>query len=116
MITHTKDLHKSINIISLDDIQALVLQELDGLKNIELYDIQEVEVKEKNGLEFNLFDYLDKSSDFECDIENLLYILDKKLPERFIFNHSYTEETSISDLDGEEYPDYHCFVKIWKNK
>ena len=45
---------------------------------------------------------------------SLLDELDKELETKWICSHEYSDETSISDLDGEEYPDYHCYVRIYQ--
>ena len=71
-------------------------------------------IGDKRGLRFDFFDYLDKVTDFECDIEDILYKLDKALPEKFNFKHYYSEPYSVSELDGLEYPDYHCWLKVWE--
>ena len=114
MMVHSKDLHKKINIVTLDDVEKIVLKEADSCKNLEIYSVMEIDEGNKKGLAFDLFDYLNKETGFEQEVETLLYILDKKLDERFVFSHNYSDESSLCDLDGEEYPDYHCVLKIWE--
>lgn len=114
MIIHSKDLHKRINIVTLDDVEKIVLKEANTCGNLEVYSIEEIKIGNKNGLRFDLFDHLDKVSDFESDVEDILYELDKQLPEKFIFKHYYSDLYSVSGIDGEEYPDYHCWLKIWE--
>lgn len=111
---HSKDLHKKINIVTLDDVEALVLNEASMCGNLEVYSVEEIEVDTKKGLRFDLFDYLNKYTSFENDVEDILYKLDRQLPDTFVFSHSYSDEYSISGLDGEKYPDYHCYLKIWE--
>lgn len=84
--------------------------------NVECYGVIDYEKENFIGLEIDLFDYLDKITDFEEDIEVLLAELDEKLEENWIISHEYSEETSVSDLDGIEYPDYHCYIKIYKGE
>ena len=114
MIIHSKDLHKMINFVTLNDVEKLVLNEADTCGNLEVYGVEEIKIGDKRGLRFDFFDYLDKVTDFECDIEDILYKLDKALPEKFNFKHYYSEPYSVSELDGLEYPDYHCWLKVWE--
>lgn len=114
MIIHSKDLHKMINFVTLDDVEKLVLDEADACGNLEVYGVEEIKIGNKRGLRFDFFDYLDKVTDFECDVEDILYELDKQLPEKFVFKHYYSDLYSVSGLDGLEYPDYHCWLKIWE--
>lgn len=82
-----------------------------GGTNIDVYDISDFSDINKIALELDLFDYLDKATDFESDVESLKTTL---MELGWIVKCLYLEETSVSDLDGEEYPNYHCIMKIWR--
>lgn len=82
--------------------------------NIEVYDISDLVVGNNRGLKFDLFDYLDKGTDFESDVEGLLAELDRELEKDFLFSHNYSAEEEICDIDGELYPDYHCYLRVYK--
>lgn len=82
--------------------------------NMEVYDVSEYEEDDKSGLKFDLFDCEDKITDFESDVAGLLDTLDKELKTEWIVSHEYSDETSICDIDGEEYPDYHCYVRVYR--
>lgn len=90
-------------VIKITDniIKTLAYIEVEGIMAIE------------NGIEYDLHDYHDNNDEFERDIEELLYHLDKNLPEDIIFSHRYSEKYSIWGIDGEKVPDYHCYVKIY---
>lgn len=98
------------------DILCDIVDELTYGTNMEIYDVSEYQEDDRYGLEFDLFDCDNKVTDFESDVAGLLNILDKELDAKWICSHEYSEETSICDLDGEEYPDYHCYVKIYFKK
>ena len=91
-----------------------LIEDLTSGTNIEIYDFSKYIMGDKYGLKIDLFDHLNKITDFESDIESLLAELDEKLEEEYLFSHNYSSETSINDIDGLEYPDYHCYLKIYK--
>ena len=98
------------------DILCDIVDELTYGTNMEVYDVSEYQEDNRYGLIFDLFDCENKITDFESDVADLLDTLDKELDTKWICSHEYSEETSICDLDGEEYPDYHCYVKIYSKK
>lgn len=91
-----------------------LVNELTRGTNIEVYDVSEIKIGERYGLRFDLFDYLNKVTDFESDIEGLLVELDETLNKNYLFSHNYSPEMEICDIDGELYPDYHCYLKIYQ--
>lgn len=99
--------------MNLNDVEKSILDQCIG-RDILVYSVMELDEGNKKGLVFDLFDYLDKQGSFEESIKTLLYVLDKTLDEKFIFSHNYSDESSVCGLDGEEYPDYHCVLKVWE--
>lgn len=91
-----------------------LVDELTRGTNIKVYDVSEIKIGERYGLRFDLFDYLNKVTDFESDIEGLLAELDEILEKKYLFSHHYSPEMEICDIDGELYPDYHCYLRIYK--
>lgn len=99
-------------IVSMTQIEYLIMDLVKGT-NIELFGVSNIGKKEYAGIELDLFDYLDKITDFESDVEDLIKELEERLPANiFVSNADYSEKTSINDIDGLEYPDYHAFVQI----
>lgn len=99
-------------IISMIQVEYLVMDLVRGT-NIELFGVSDIGKKEYAGIELDLFDYLDKITDFESDVKTLIKELEERLPANmFISDADYSEKTSINDIDGLEYPDYHAFVQI----
>ena len=99
-------------IMDMTQIEYLVMDLVRGT-NIELFGVSNIEKKEYTGIELDLFDYLDKIIDFESDVEALIKELEEQLPANiFVSNADYSEKTSINDIDGLEYPNYHAFVQI----
>lgn len=96
------------------DILCDIMDEFVYGTNIEIYGVSQYKEDNNDGLEFDLFDCDNKITDFESDVASLLDELDKELETKWICSHEYSDETSISDLDGEEYPDYHCYVRIYQ--
>lgn len=81
--------------------------------NMKLFGVSDIGKKEYAGIEIDLFDHLNKITDFESDVEALIKELEEQLPANiFISDAQYSEETSVNDIDGLEYPDYHAFVQI----
>lgn len=99
-------------ILSETQLEYTVVKIIETYSNIEIYDISDFEEDNTSGLKFDLFDFLDKGLDFEEDIECILDDLDRTLDANILINHEYSEETSICGLDGESYPDYHCYVYV----
>ena len=98
-----------------EDTIINVMCELTSGSNIEIYDCQEYVMGVYRGLRFDLFDHLNKVTDFESDIKSLLMELRQQLGQDFIFSYNYSPEMEICDIDGELYPDYHCYLKIYKS-
>ena len=105
----------NLNNIPEEDTIINVMYELTSGSNIEIYGWQEYIMGVYRGLKFDLFDYLNKVTDFESDIESLLVELRQQLGQDFIFSHNYSPEMEICDIDGRYYPDYHCYLKIYKS-
>ena len=40
--------------------------------------------------------------------------LDEILKKKYLFSHHYSPEMEICDIDGELYPDYHCYLRIYR--
>ena len=99
-------------IMSMIQVEYLVMDLIRGT-NIELFGVTDIGKREYEGIELNLFDHLDKITDFESDVEALIKELEEQLPANmFISDAEYSEKTSINDIDGLEYPDYHALVQI----
>ena len=99
-------------IMGMTQIEYLIIDLIKGT-NMELFGVSDIGKKEYAGIELDLFDYLDKITDFESDVEALIKELEERLPANmFISDAEYSEKTSINDIDGLEYPDYHAFVQI----
>lgn len=99
-------------IISMIQVEYLVMDLIRGT-NIELFRVTDIGKEEHECIELDLFDHLDKITDFESDVEALIKELEEQLPANmFISDAEYSEKTSVNDIDGLEYPDYHAFVKI----
>lgn len=99
-------------IISMIQVEYLVMDLIRGT-NIELFGVTDIGKREYEGIELDLFDHLDKITDFESDVETLIKELEERLPANmFISDAEYSKKTSINDIDGLEYPDYHAFVQI----
>lgn len=65
-----------------------------------------------NVIEFDLNDYLDKPGNFESDIENILFDMDKMIPTGYIFTHKYY---TVTLWNGEEdIEQYNCKITIKK--
>ena len=103
-----------LNLPNEYDMLTEIVYQLTSGTNIEVYDISKIKIGEKCGLRFDLFDYLNKVTDFESDVETLLMELDEILEKKYLFSHNYSPETEICDLDGELYPDYHCCLRIYR--
>ena len=99
-------------IVGETQLEYTVKKIIESYNNIEIYDVSEFETQQAYGFKFDLFDYLNKDVDFEHDIECLLNELDKTLDANILIGHEYLEPTSICDLDGKSYPDYHCWVYV----
>lgn len=99
-------------ILSEVQLEYVVVQIIETYNNIEIYDISKFETDKTSGLKFDLFDFLDKGLDFEEDIECILDELDRVLDANILISHEYGEETSVCGLDGEFYPDYHCYLYV----
>lgn len=98
--------------MSMIQVEYLVMDLIRGT-NIELFGVTDIGKREYEGIELNLFDHLDKITDFESDVEALIKELEEQLPANmFISDAEYSEKTSINDIDGLEYPDYHALVQI----
>ena len=99
-------------IMSMIQVEYLVMDLIRGT-NIELFGVTDIGKREYEGIELNLFDHLDKITDFESDVEALIKELEEQLPANmFISDAEYSEKTSMNDIDGLEYPDYHALVQI----
>lgn len=99
-------------IMSMTQIEYLVMDLVKGT-NMELFGVSNIGKEEYDGIELDFFDYLDKITDFKSDVEALIKELEERLPANmFISDAEYSEKTSINDIDGLEYPDYHAFVQI----
>lgn len=103
-----------LNFLNEYDMLTEIVYQLTNGTNIEVYDISEIKIGERCGLKFDLFDYLNKITDFESDVENLLMELDEILKKKYLFSHHYSPEMEICDIDGELYPDYHCYLRIYR--
>lgn len=103
-----------LNFLNEYDMLTEIVHQLTSETNIEVYDISKIKIGEKCGLRFDLFDYLNKVTDFESDVEALLMELDEILEKKYSFSHNYSPETEICDIDGELYPDYHCCLRIYR--
>lgn len=102
--------------MGISQIEVLVAQLVMGT-NMELYGTTNIDEEEYYGIELDLFDYLDKVTDFESDVEGLMQDLEEILDANiFISDPRYTDIFSICDLDGKEYPNYHAFIQIVKLK
>mgnify|MGYP007038184353 CR=1 FL=1 len=73
-----------------EDTIINVMYELTSGSNIEIYDCQEYIMGVYRGLKFDLFDYLNKVTDFESDIKSLLMELRQQLGQDFIFSYNYS--------------------------
>lgn len=99
-------------IMGMTQIEYLVMDLVKGT-NMELFGVSDIGKREYAGIELDLFDYLNKITDFESDVEALIKELEERLPANIVVsNADYSEKTSINDIDGLEYPDYHAFVQI----
>ena len=87
----------------------------DIIKSLAYIEVESI-IAIENGVEYDLHDYHKNNDEFERDIEDLLYNLDKELPEEIDFSHRYSEKYSICGISGEKVPDYHCYVKIYENE
>ena len=67
---------------------------------------------DEDSLEYIFNDYFKKGTKFEQSVESLLYMLDKKLPKDYNFEHEYGDEYLTNDLTGEEEYAYDCTVTI----
>ena len=103
-----------LNFLNEYDMLTEIVYQLTSGTNIEIFDISKIKIGEKHGLKFDLFDYLNKVTDFESDIEDLLMELDEILEKKYLFSHNYSPEMEICDIDGELYPDYHCYLRIYR--
>ena len=103
-----------LNFLNEYDMLTEIVYQLTNGTNIEVYDISEIKIGERCGLKFDLLDYLNKITDFESDVENLLMELDEILKKKYLFSHHYSPEMEICDIDGELYPDYHCYLRIYR--
>lgn len=99
-------------ILSMTQIEYLIMDLVKGT-NMELFGVSDIRKKEYAGIELDLFDHLNKITDFESDVEALIKELEEQLPANiFISDAQYSEKTSVNDIDGLKYPDYHAFVQI----
>lgn len=87
----------------------------DIIKSLAYIEVESI-IRIENGIEYDLHDYHKNNDEFERDIEDLLYNLDKTLPEEINFSHRYSEKYSICGIAGEIVPDYHCYVRIYENE
>ena len=101
--------------MNIDEIENYIYNECFGT-NMEYYEAMDIADDDiEYGIEINLFDYLNKITDFESDVEALLSEIDKKLDEDYLFTHHYEEFNDV-DEEGYKFSQYHCFIKIYKKK
>lgn len=68
--------------------------------------------EKKNIVEFDLNDYLDKPGNFESNIEDILFEMDKVVPVGYTFTHEYY---TVTLWNGEEdIEQYNCKITIKK--